>query len=372
MPLDPPFNKGRDFHATPESLSAGAKFQDRWSWERDVHEEWWDSLKDDYRKVYEVIDMARHVSGDDMAAFLCFMGVRLVEMHRILKDTGSIYLHCDPTASHYLKTMMDAIFGKKQFRNEIIWAYTGPSNTKRWFPRKHDVILFYAKNEKKSVFNRDDVRVPYKEATFTMGGSGSLTRGGNNKNKTYKDGVKEALERGKIVEDYWTDVPSLSNSGEKMGYPTQKPVALYERIIKASSNPGDVVLDPFCGCATTLVAAEKLGRKWAGVDLWEKAPEVINLRMKEQMSLFHEDLVAKHEPPVRMEDETQTIRSLNTPMKKQEAPRMSHKDMVAQLLEEMREEYDCLYCQGCNRELTTLVTSSLTISYLEVRAVQTT
>lgn len=120
---DPPFNKGRDFHATPESLAAGARFQDRWSWKTDVHQEWIDSIQDDWPNVWEVIQSTRNSWGDDMAAYLCFMSVRLIAMRRLLRPTGSIYLHCDPTASHYLKMLMDGIFGKRNFKNEIVWGY---------------------------------------------------------------------------------------------------------------------------------------------------------------------------------------------------------------------------------------------------------
>ena len=277
---DPPFNKGRDFHATPDSLADGASFQDRWSWDDDVHEEWVDQLENDWPDVKAVIDGSRRSYGDDMGAFLCFMAVRLIEMWRVLREDGSIYLHCDPTASHYLKELMDAIFGRDNFRNDIAWCYTGPGNTKRWFPRKHDNILFYAMS-KDTPFNRDAVRVPYKEDSFTMGGGGSLAR--RNKPETdHTTGMEEQLAKGKIVEDYWTDIPSLSVSSERMGYPTQKPLALYERIIKASSNKGDIVLDPFAGCATTCVAAELLDRQWVGIDIWPKAHEVVVARLQKE------------------------------------------------------------------------------------------
>ena len=116
---DPPFNKGRDFHATPESLTAGGSFQDRWSWKADVHQEWVDQIQDDRQPVWSVIDFARRTYGDDMGVFLAFLAVRLIEMRRVLREDGSIYLHCDPTASHYLKALMDGVFGRKQFRNEI-------------------------------------------------------------------------------------------------------------------------------------------------------------------------------------------------------------------------------------------------------------
>ena len=141
---DPPFNKGRDFHATPDSLAAGARFQDRWKWDNDVHPDWVDKIQDDWPAVWSVIESSRTSWGDDMAAFLCFMGVRLMEMRRVLRADGSIYLHCDPTASHYLKALMDAIFGGKNFLSEIVWQRTNAhSDTKqgrRQHGRIHDVL----------------------------------------------------------------------------------------------------------------------------------------------------------------------------------------------------------------------------------------
>ena len=141
---DPPFNKGRDFHATPDSLAAGAKFQDRWSWERDVHESWTDQITDDHPRLMEAIESARYAHSDGMGAYMCFMAVRLLAMHRVLKPTGSIYLHCDPTASHYLKAVMDAIFGWRNFRNEIVWKRTNaPTASPNQYGAVHDKILFY-------------------------------------------------------------------------------------------------------------------------------------------------------------------------------------------------------------------------------------
>jgi site-specific DNA-methyltransferase (adenine-specific) len=125
---DPPFNKGRDFHATPDSLARGARFQDRWNWADDVEQEWVDRIADDWPAVHAVIEAAKITYGEDMAAFLCFLGVRLMEMHRVLADDGSIYLHIDHTAHAYVKTLMDAIFGKANFRNEIVWCYAGGGN----------------------------------------------------------------------------------------------------------------------------------------------------------------------------------------------------------------------------------------------------
>ena len=158
---DPPFNKGRDFHATPDSLASGAKFQDRWKWEKDVHGNWVDQLEDDQPAAWAVIDWSRMTYGDDMGAYLCFMSVRLLEMRRILKKTGSIYLHCDPTASHYLKSLLDAIFGKKNFRNQIIWKRTNSSKAQsKAFGYQHDTIFLYSKS---SQFRFNKIYKPHTE-----------------------------------------------------------------------------------------------------------------------------------------------------------------------------------------------------------------
>ena len=162
---DPPFNKGRDFHATPDSLAAGARFQDRWSWERDVHEEWTDQITDDHPRLMEAIESARYAHSDGMGAFMCFMAVRLLAMHRVLKPTGSIYLHCDPTASHYLKAVMDAIFGWRNFGNQIVWHYRGAGVPRDSFARRHDVVLRYLKRKGQHRFDPDPARQPYAPAT---------------------------------------------------------------------------------------------------------------------------------------------------------------------------------------------------------------
>ena len=277
---DPPFKKGRDFHATPDSLASGARFQDRWSWERDVHAEWVDQIEDDWPGVWKVIEAARGEKthpgsdkrkGDDMGAFLCFLGVRLIEMRRVLKDTGSIYVHCDPTANYYIRALMDGVFGRDRFRNEIVWAYRGGGVPRDAFARKHDSIFCYGKTSK-STFNRQFV--PYSEASRKLvSGRGGVSI----------DGKERDLDRGAAMPDWWTDINSLQTwSPQRIGYPTQKPLALYERIIAASSNEGDVVLDPFCGCATTPIAAERLGRQWIGMDLWDKAHRTVLERLEQE------------------------------------------------------------------------------------------
>ena len=183
---------------------------------------------------------------------------------------------------------MDAIFGAANFRNEIIWCYTGPSNTKRWFPRKHDILLFYAKG-KASTFNPDAVRVPYSDkfmARMKYAQNSGIIAG-------YSDGrddgeVTASFGKGKVIEDYWTDIPAGGQISKKelLGYPTQKPLALLERIIKASSNPGDIVFDPFCGCGTALDAAHGLNRHWVGIDLTVLALEPMERRLRERHNLI--------------------------------------------------------------------------------------
>ncbi len=272
--LDPPFNTGKQWHAPIGSDAEGATFNDIWAWddiaEQDgetlavsVKRQWLNALHVE-SPVRAVVETAEATAGEEMGAYLAFMAMRLIEMHRILKPTGSIYLHCDPTASHYLKLLMDAIFGRDNFRNEIIWCYTGPGNVHRWFPRKHDVLHFFARS-RDALFRRDEVRVPYAGNEPHVGGS----KFGSGMDA---DIIRKYGKKGKIVEDWWAEISPVGRLiKENTGYPTQKPLALLERIIQASSNPGDIVLDPFCGCATACVAAEKLGRRWIGIDVSEMA-----------------------------------------------------------------------------------------------------
>ena len=343
---DPPFNKGKDFHATPDSLARGAGFQDRWSWEQDVHPEWVDQITDDFPKVMHVIQGSRNSYGHDMGAFLCFMSVRLLEMKRVLKSTGSIYLHCDPTASHYLKELMDAIFGRKNFRNEIVWCYRGGGVPKNAFARKHDLLLAYG-NGGTATFNRQ--YVPYSEASTKL----VKSRGGVSIDNRVRD-----LSRGAAMPDWWVDINSLQTwSRERTGYPTQKPLPLYERIVKASSNTGDMVLDPFCGCATTPVAAERLGRQWVGIDIWDRAHKTVIDRLKKE-GLEAPDgdtggrlLVAgkveyRTEPPARTDNRDAAVPFLRTKIKvrEPEGKKWTRAEAYAHLIEQHGSK-----CQGCER-----------------------
>ena len=334
---DPPFNKGRDFHATPDSLAAGARFQDRWSWEQDVHQTWVDQITDDFPHVMNVIQGSRSSYGDDMGAFLCFMAVRLLEMRRVLKPTGSIYVHCDPTASHYLKELMDAVFGRGAFRNEIIWAYrTGGVSKKHW-ARKHDVLLFYAMPA--YVHNPIQERIYYEKPFFTT--------------KTDAVGRHYADV---YMRDVWNDIKAVINvSKNRTGYPTQKPLSLYLRIVEASSREGGVVLDPFAGCATTCIAAERMGREWVGIDIWDKAREVVLDRLKREGlaadgdsagMLAFGDIHYTTDPPIRTDDGNKAVAFLQVRerIKEPEGKKMSRAEMYDFLLAQYGSK-----CQGCDR-----------------------
>ncbi len=261
--LDPPFNSNKNYSAPVGSQAAGAAFKDTWTLD-DLDVAWMGLIADTHPAIANLLHTASLTHGKGMQSYLTMMAVRLIELHRILKPSGSIYLHCDPYASHYLKLLMDAIFAHGQFRNDISWCYFGPSNVRRWFPRKHDSILFYGKSPQ-AAFDREAIRVPYKVLVGTPGGP--IWRDTSHSQAR----VDELRKKGKVIEDYWTDIFPVVNQREKTGFPTQKPLALLERIIKASSNEGDIVLDPFCGCATAPVAAENLGRRWVGIDLSPKA-----------------------------------------------------------------------------------------------------
>lgn len=277
--LDPPFNSNADYAAPIGSEAAGAEFKDTWGLS-DINVAWHGLVKAEHPGLYDMLLAVRQIHGDSMMSYLIYMAPRIMEMKRLLKDTGSIYLHCDPTASHYLKLMMDAIFGRQNYRNEIIWGYFGPASPKiRQFNRKHDVIFWYSAGDT-WVFNRDDVRLPYKDPNqrprrvFDTGGH-------------FDDEYVESMrKRGKVPETHWTDIAIAARGKERTGYPTQKPLKLLERIIEAASNQDDMVLDPFCGCATACIAASKLDRQWVGIDISPKAADLVELRMEKELGLF--------------------------------------------------------------------------------------
>ena len=262
--------------AWPDDPQAKGGFKDTWSWHEDIHPDWIASIKITHPAVNMLLETTRHIHGDSISAYLAFMAIRLFEIHRILKPTGSLYLHCDHTASGYLRQLIDGVFSKDNFRNEISWCYPPTGRPpKHGYPRKHDTILYYSKGETPT-WNQ-----PYTEMTAaTRKAYSSIDEDGRyyskaHGGKTYLDEVK-----GRAVPDWWTDIGSGShmNKKERTGYPTQKPMALAERIIKASTNPGDVILDCFAGCAYVALAAEKIAaedpsqaRSWSACDINPRA-----------------------------------------------------------------------------------------------------
>jgi len=280
--LDPPFNSNANYAAPIGSAAAGAEFKDTWGLS-DIDQHWCQNIKNDHPGLHTLLLAAKLTHGDSMMSYLIYMAPRLTEMRRLLKNTGSIYLHCDPTASHYLKLMMDTICGAENFLNEIIWFYEdspGGRNSK-WFPKKHDTIFLYAKSKGDHCFNDADIRVPIKDASINRYKS-PRTIGG----KTYLGGA--SAQTGKIPEDVWKIpvVKKHKGSKESTRYPTQKPVALLKRVIGASTPADGIVLDPFCGCATTCIAAEGLSREWVGIDISPKAADLVKLRMAKEMPLL--------------------------------------------------------------------------------------
>ena len=286
--LDPPFNSKTNYAAPIGSEAAGAEFKDTWTL-NDLDIAWLDLIESKHPSLNRVIQAA--MTNSDKS-YLVYMAVRLLELKRILKNTGSIYLHCDPTMSHYLKLVMDAIFGNHNFRNEIAWCYRKWSISAGQFARNHDVILLYSKSDDPT-FNIQYIPVS----------SGTMKRWkGRKQQAVFKDGVRHGDSTSGNARspcpDWW-DISIINpNAKERLGYPTQKPLKLLDRIIEASSNPDNIVFDPFCGCATTLVAADRLHREWIGIDISSKAVELVEYRIKQDQGLF-ENIIARNDIPQR-------------------------------------------------------------------------
>ena len=364
--LDPPFNSNQDYAAPVGSAAAGAAFKDTWTLS-DLDVAWMGLVADEQPALAYTIKAAGMTHGKGMQSYLTMMAVRLMEMHRVLKPTGSIYLHCDDSAGHYLKVLLDATFGPSCYRNHLVWRRATAHNDKYNYGRIVEYILYYGKTEKprwnweaahtpktgedlKKAYPNNDTFGPVRSENLTgpnvrYGESGDPWHGydvsargrhwapprdgyyaeyieqhfipgyrsieGTHARLDALDaaglihhptngiwpGLKRyaAADRGYSPQNLVLDPIGFTNynkSKEYVGFPTQKPLALLERIIKASSNEGDIVLDPFCGCATACVAADKLGRQWVGIDISPKAVELVNMRLQQSMgSLFHHGYV---------------------------------------------------------------------------------
>ena len=326
--LDPPFNSNANYNVLfqekggQQSAAQITAFEDTWHWSLESESAYQDVVTNAGGKLADLLQAMRSFLGEnDMMAYLTMMAQRMVELHRVLKDTGSIYLHCDPTASHYLKLLMDSVFGAENFRNEITWVRSLPHNDAHRFGRSRDSIFWYARSERGKFEpqyrpqKEASVKAHYREGAdgrwYTLtslvapGGRGPRYEfKGFERNWRFTEENMLALEaqgrishdpgklprrivyleesKGALVQDHWDDIsPINAMAKERLGYPTQKPEALLERIVRASSNEGDVVLDPFCGCGTAIAAAERLNRRWIGIDITHIAITLIRHRLQD-------------------------------------------------------------------------------------------
>ena len=354
--LDPPFNSKANYAAPIGSKAAGAAFKDTWGLD-DVKLVWHGEIKHEYPGLYALLTATRDIHGASMMSYLIYMSIRIMEMRRLLKPDGSIYLHCDTTASHYLKLLMDDIFGKENYQNEITWQRTrGKGLNPTRYVQNCDRLLYYSRGKKRTWNQQYDAFEPgygadWREDEYGKWQAENLTGGRAGGAAAYEmfNGVSPSagrawappvrdkfppelqrrlpanyetlnqLEKCKALDEagliYWpkkrggmprykkylstlkgryasdliTDIPPISSqSKERTGYPTQKPLALLHRVVKASSNEGDMVLDPFCGCATTCIAAEQLQRNWVGIDISEKAADLVQSRLREEVGLMYQ------------------------------------------------------------------------------------
>lgn len=334
--LDPPFNSDRDYNilfSSPKGASSEAQitaFEDSWHWGEQAESEFNEIMRQSNTAVAEMMDALRRFLGeDDIMAYLTMMTNRLLELHRVLKPTGSLYLHCDPTASHYLKIVLDGIFGRKQFGSEITWQrHNSHNDSKNKYGAVTDTIFFYVKEKHSLQLPRTDLSKKYVKNFYRHNdGDGrglyqlaDMASPSPRPNMMYewqgyafpkkgwryeRDTMQKLHDEGRIyypadkkqrprlkrylnenqgkpITNLWTDIKPLTGAAaESLGYPTQKPVALLERIIEASTSEGDVVLDPFCGCGTAVHAAQKMGRKWIGIDITHLAVSLIEKRLRD-------------------------------------------------------------------------------------------
>jgi DNA modification methylase len=281
--LDPPFQSGRDYHVGGRRGAIKA-FGDTWSWTADAEDTFERFVAGEHSAARALKALRVLLGESDLMAYLAMMAPRLSELRRVLRPTGSLYLHCDPTASHYLKVLLDAVFGARCFQNEIIWRYRRWPTRARRFQRMHDVILFYAATPtKEHIFN---TLYGYEQlAPSTLKTFGTKRQRADFASGHRKPGTEETESVGPPLSDVW-DISIIAPIGkERTGYPTQKPEALLERVILASTVEGQTVLDPFCGCGTAVAVADRLGRRWIGIDVNPGAIELVERRVGARRSV---------------------------------------------------------------------------------------
>ena len=297
---DPPFNKKKEFTAPIGSQAEGASFLDYFTKE-DVKDEWVEEVRQENYELHSFLSGVKAMGDSYSYCYLVYMAIRIIECRRILKKTGSFYLHCDPTMSHYLKLLLDCVFGDKQFRNEVIWNYRRWPAKQENFQRMHDVIFRYSMRK----------QVTWNQLYEPLAASTIKADKGKKIINVFKEGkrmrgVKTGEESlGAPLRDVWDLGVIAPTAKERTGWPTQKPLALYERIISASSNPDDMVLDPFCGCVTTCIAAERLQRNWVGIDVAKEAWVQIEKRLAKDVpaDMFRGEANFSTTPPTRGKDD---------------------------------------------------------------------
>ena len=430
--LDPPFNSKRMYQGMSGTAAEKHKFKDTWSW-TDAKTEWLEQLYDDQRDLYNIVMVAKAHSGG-MGGYICFMAPRIIEMRRILKSNGTLYLHCDTSANSYIRNLLDITFGADSFRNEIVWERTHSKNAVgKDFGRNHDTIYRYQKG-KQATFNKEAVRKPYskngeipqgysyskshqryialapvhapdessgdsgKPAIFrgktyqTPVGRHWIVPGGRLKGETTSQGWERMDQLGRMylapngkypmsirfldempgiaLDDVWTDI-SIPGIKEDTGWKTQKPLALLERIIRASSNEGDIVFDPFCGCGTAMVVAGRLGRRWIGADDDTNAIDVVQSRIadlrgiptdhknSQQQLKQYIKVINRAEggqPPLRTDLQSDEPESLTDPTRvirsRKPSDRLTHDEMRTKLIEWEAGAGKTISCLGCREVLT--------------------
>jgi site-specific DNA-methyltransferase (adenine-specific) len=309
--IDPPFNSKRNYNQIYNNIGGEDRaqahaFTDTWVWDEHAITGYSEILANDkgrfQAQLIELIKGLHAVLGEgSLLAYLVSMSLRITEIHRVLKDTGTFFLHCDPTASHYLKLILDAIFVPQggDYINELVWCYSQGGRSSDWFPRKHDVIFWYAKSGEWE-FNGDDIHVKYELLSKKSSSSFTKTdKDGRKFKEIYGPGKKKLYkyyeDAGKVPYDWWTDIHQMTgrtaaSGNEYLGYTTQKPEALLERIIKAASSEGDTILDAYCGCGTTLAVAQRLKRKWIGMDITYQSIAVVLRRLEQK---FGKEVIAE-------------------------------------------------------------------------------
>ena len=342
--LDPPFNSAKNHKGRGKASKQG--FMDSWN-EKQLKE--WNMLDGMNASIdllrteewWPLMELVKEKHSKAMYFYLSYMAVRILQMKRILKKTGSIYLHCDPTSNSYLRMLMDYIFGKQNMRNEVVWSYNTRTMTTKWYAKKHDTIYFYTKGEQYT-FNTDAIRIPYLAESLTQ--YNKVDEEGR-RYKPQSGGKRTYLnELGQPCPSVWNIQIIGSRSKERTGWDTQKPLALLNRIVLASSSENDIIFDPFCGCATTLISAATNNRRFIGCDIDQEVCEIATMRWEDSADLFHESTNREVAESIYI---TTKLPDRNDEMAQDEPPRSFSSSDVRRLYGRLLYGEQEGYCPGC-------------------------